>query len=214
LCIKSIPEVRQKAGRVHGLREYKIVLNQPGVAALLFMEACGIFTFAAIGNLIPLRIAEIQSNASEGLIGCVYIGYSIGLVASLTLNPLRRFFGSTARLLLFGALLYAVSLCSLFPDSIWALFGGLWVIAFGEFVVHSVAPGQINLLATKSGQCDTAMVNGLFLSVYYCGGVLGSWLPPVLYAAFDWSAAVLCMMVVQIASLVVAFWFKGHVQEL
>lgn len=206
LCLffaRSIPEKNLGPATVHSLRDYRIVLRQKGVTPLLFVEACGIFTFAAIGNLLPLRMAELGQGNSEGLIGCMYLGYSIGLVASLALNPLKKLCGTTGRLLTIGACLYAASLVSLLPHAAWSLFAGLWVLALGEFIVHALAPGLINRLATASGRCDRAMVNGLFLSCYYFGGTLGSWIPGLVYAGQGWNTCVACMAAVQLTSLAV-----------
>ena len=194
-----------------GLAGYFLVLRQKGVPVLLLIEACGIFSFAAIGNLIPLRMAELGHGSSEGLIGLMYLGYCVGLVASLTLNLLKKIFGSTGRLLTFGLALYACSLFSLLPASIWFVFGGIWFIALGEYIVHSLAPGLINHLATKNGQCSRSMINGLFLSSYYFGGVLGSWLPGLVYDCFGWLSCVSCMLAVQVSSLGIVFWLRRHV---
>lgn len=206
LCLvlaRSIPEQAGGKPQAHRISDYLTVLKQKGVPSLLFVEACGIFTFAAIGNLVPLRMAELGQGQSEGLIGLMYLGYSIGLVASLTLNPLQRLFGSTNNLLIFGGTVFTLSLLSLYPPLVWTIFSGLWFIALGEFIVHSLAPGLINQLATKSGQCDHGMVNGLFLSSYYFGGVLGSWLPGIIYAHYGWLACLACMFAVQLMSLLV-----------
>ena len=156
-------------------------------------------------------MAELGQGESQGLIGLMYLGYSIGLVASVALNPLKRLFGTAGRLLIFGAGLFTVSLLTLLPPSVAGIFGGLWFIALGEFIVHSIAPGLINRLATASRQCDSAMVNGLFLSCYYFGGVLGSWIPGLLYARAGWLACLCCMLAVQLASFVTVLAFCRRV---
>ncbi|MCR4665878.1 MAG: MFS transporter [Desulfovibrio sp.] len=210
LCLflaRGLPEKIGTMARVHHLRDYLLVLRQDGVALLLVVEACGIFTFAAIGNLIPLRMQELGQGSSEGLIGFMYLGYSIGLVASLAFNPLKRLFGTRGRLMTAGALLFVLSLGTLYPASSAWIFGGLWLIALGEFVVHSVAPGMINELAGRKGQCDRGMVNGLFLSCYYLGGVIGSWLPAYLYARLGWLSCLLSMIFVQTVSLCCVLYF-------
>ncbi|MCR5813919.1 MAG: MFS transporter [Desulfovibrio sp.] len=207
LLARGIPQKIGGSAKVHKLRDYLLVLRQKGVAILLFVEACGIFTFAAIGNLIPLRMEELGKGHSEGLIGFMYLGYSIGLVASLAFNPLKRLFGTRGRLLIAGALLFVLSLTTLYPASPWWVFGGLWLIALGEFVVHSVAPGLINELALQCKDCNRGMVNGLFLSCYYMGGVLGSWLPGLLYARLGWLSCLASMICVQIASLCCVIFF-------
>ncbi len=183
------------------LSSYRTVFRQKGLPGLLFIEACGIFSFAALGNVLPLRVVELASGVGEGGIGMMYLGYSVGLVATLILKPLHRLFGSVPRLLLFGLLFYLLSLLTLFPASLAVLFLGIWCVAFGEFLVHALAPGLINQLALKSHECDRSMVNGLFLSCYYLGGVTGSVIPPFLYSAFGWPAVLCCLFLVQGAAL-------------
>ena len=134
LFIRSIPEMRNASARLHSPREYLAVFKGRGVPSLFFAEACGIFVFAAIGNLIPFRMAELGQGHSEGLIGLMYFGYSVGLVASLSLAPLMRVFKTPTRLILFASAVYVASCLTLAVPSLWALFGGLWLIAFGEFL--------------------------------------------------------------------------------
>ncbi|MFR6518242.1 MAG: MFS transporter [Bilophila wadsworthia] len=205
LFIRSIPEMRNASARLHSPREYLAVFKGRGVPSLFFAEACGIFVFAAIGNLIPFRMAELGQGHSEGLIGLMYFGYSVGLVASLSLAPLMRVFKTPTRLILFASAVYVASCLTLAVPSLWALFGGLWLIAFGEFVVHSISPGLINHQAMLSGHGDRGMVNGLFLSCYYFGGLLGSYIPGALYSGFGWFACYLCIQLVQVAAFFVLF---------
>ena len=205
LFIRSIPEMRNASARLHSPREYLAVFKGRGVPSLFFAEACGIFVVAAIGNLIPFRMAELGQGHSEGLIGLMYFGYSVGLVASLSLAPLMRVFKTPTRLILFASAVYVASCLTLAVPSLWALFGGLWLIAFGEFVVHSISPGLINHQAMLSGHGDRGMVNGLFLSCYYFGGLLGSYIPGALYSGFGWFACYLCIQLVQVAAFFVLF---------
>ncbi|MBQ9537605.1 MAG: MFS transporter [Desulfovibrionaceae bacterium] len=199
---RGIPSKFAGQSQHHHLSDYFRVLRQEGVGPLLLVEACGIFTFAAIGNLIPLRLAELGQGGHEGFIGLMYLGYSIGLVASLAINPLKRLFGSAKHLVLFGSLLYVVSLTTLIPDTTWTIFAGLWLIAFGEFIVHALTPGFINQLATHAGETDHGLVNGLFLSCYYLGGTLGSWLPGFMYVRFGWSSCLGCMFFAQTLAVI------------
>ena len=120
LFIRSIPEMRNASARLHSPREYLAVFKGRGVPSLFFAEACGIFVFAAIGNLIPFRMAELGQGHSEGLIGLMYFGYSVGLVASLSLAPLMRVFKTPTRLILFASAVYVVSCLTLAVPSLWA----------------------------------------------------------------------------------------------
>ena len=202
LAVRAIPD-KQQNHRTHKPSEYLLVLRQKGVLPLVFVEACGIFVFSALGNLIPFRMAELGQGQSEGLAGLMYLGYSVGRIVSLAIGPLTRLFGNTRRLLLCASAFFMLSMTTMAVPSLWMLFGGLWLVAAGEFTVHAMCPGLINRFATHSGQCDRGMVNGLFLSCYYLGGVLGSFIPALLYGLGGWLACYACMQLVLVASFVV-----------
>ena len=170
LFIRSIPEMRNASARLHSPREYLAVFKGRGSPVSFSPKPAVSFVFAAIGNLIPFRMAELGQGHSEGLIGLMYFGYSVGLVASLSLAPLMRVFKTPTRLILFASAVYVASCLTLAVPSLWALFGGLWLIAFGEFVVHSISPGLINHQAMLSGHGDRGMVNGLFFPVIISAG--------------------------------------------
>ena len=51
------------------------------------------------------------------------------------------------------------------------------------FTVHSVLSGYVNHLARRR----KGVVNGLYVSLYYAGGTLGSYLPVVIYEARGWN---------------------------
>ena len=99
--------------------------------------------YAVLAIFASILLEEFSYKAGV-LIGLMYFGYSVGLVASLSLAPLMRVFKTPTRLILFASAVYVASCLTLAVPSLWALFGGLWLIAFGEFVVHSISPGLIN----------------------------------------------------------------------
>ena len=103
LVVKFLPAESAESHPQHKISEYLTVLRQKNVKPLLFVEACGIFVFAAIGNLIPFRMAELGQGQSEGLVGLMYLGYSVGLLSSFIVGPLTRLLGTTRRFLVFSS---------------------------------------------------------------------------------------------------------------
>ncbi|MBP3729835.1 MAG: MFS transporter [Mailhella sp.] len=190
--IRKLPDSSSHAHGIHDPRLYARVLRQPGVGALLFAEACGMFVFGALGNLLPFRMAEL-GHAGEGVIGFMYAGYSIGLAASVLLRPLRSLLGKTSRLLLFGMGFYLLAIVPMAFPSAGIMFAGMWLVAFGQFVVHTLCPGIITALAMRSKECERSMVSGLFLSCTYFGGLLGSFLPGIVYGRMGWTACYACL---------------------
>ena len=206
-----LPEIRQPESGAHRprLADYRRILRRPGVACLLLAEACGVFVFTAVGNLLPFRMAELGRGHSDGLVGLMYAGYAIGLAASLILAPLKRLMRTNGRVLLAGALIYLASALTLASPSLPVIFAGIWGMAFGQFVVHAMSPGLVNVFAAKGypgGHCDRAMVNGLFLSCFYFGAFLGSFVPGTVYAHFGWLA---CWALMQLM-LTLVFFLVRH----
>ena len=188
--IWRLPDIKLPADAVQRpkMRDYLAIARTPGVASLLLIEACGLFVFNAVGNMLPLRMAEIGHGNSDALAGMMYAGYSIGLAASLFLNPIRRLCRSSARTLIFASAVFVLTTTSMATQSLWIIFLGIWGMAFGQFLSHSLSPGLINQLATQSGHTSRALVNGLYLSCFYFGGFIGAWLPGLMYNHFGWGA--------------------------
>lgn len=113
-AIWCLPDIRRPEGRKASpsrLRNYLTILRQPGVPSLVLAEACCLFVFAAVGNLIPFRMAELGKGASDSLVGLMYTGYVVGLLAGLIIAPLKRLFRTSARVLIFGALVQKRGYC-------------------------------------------------------------------------------------------------------
>ena len=153
------------------------------------------FAFGALGNLLPFRMAEL-GHGNGGLIGLMYTGYSIGLVASVSLGPLRSLLGGTSRLLLSGMGFYVLAAIPMAFPSGTVIFCGMWLVAFGQFLVHAMCPGLVSSLAARSGNCERSMVSGLFLSCSYFGCMLGSLAPGILYGRLGWTACYACIQTV------------------
>ena len=56
------------------------------------------------------------------------------------------------------------------------------ILAGGMFLVHSTLSGFLNHSAVE----HKGVVNGIYVSVYYLSGTLGSWLPIALYQSAGW----------------------------
>jgi MFS family permease len=56
--------------------------------------------------------------------------------------------------------------------------------SFGILTLHSVLSAFLNHLETER----KGLINGLYVSAYYCGGALGSYFPGFIYQSIGWSA--------------------------
>lgn len=74
----------------------------------------------------------------------------------------------------------------LFP-TVTVLFGSLFVFCGAMFLIHSVSTGAVN--ENAAGREGAA--NGLYISSYYTGGVLGSYAAGLIHDAFGWETVTL-----------------------
>ena len=62
------------------------------------------------------------------------------------------------------------------------IFAIMFIMSGGMFFVHAVALGTMNKLAEQ----NRAVANGLYISIYYTGAALGSYVPGLIYQGAGW----------------------------
>ncbi|MBR6610993.1 MAG: MFS transporter, partial [Campylobacter sp.] len=78
------------------------------------------------------------------------------------------------------------------------IFVAMVVFCLGNFIAHSIASGFVNKMATT----HKGISNGLYVSFYYFGGALGSFIPGLIYMPFGWSAFLWFLSVISFISLI------------
>lgn len=160
----------------------------------LLVIFCVFFTFASLLNALPFHLRASDPDISDFVISLVYAGYIIGVVVALRVAWISRLLGGDLRVIQTGIALFALG-TGLFalPGTITAIVV-MFVFVTGMFMVHSTLSGFLNHLASER----KGVVNGLYISFYYAGGAIGSWLPTIIYSRYGWSVflAVLVMVCV------------------
>ncbi len=177
---RASPESRPRLGAI---------LRRPQVVRIYALIFCLFFVFSAFMNFLPFRLREVQPGASDALAGALYAGYLVGVVASLGAQRVTATLPRprTAMTLGGGGILAALGIA--LGASVPVLFGAVAVLCATFFLAHAVAAGHVNDAAT-SGPSGTgrSLVNGLYVAVYYTGGVLGAYVPGFVYDAYGWNA--------------------------
>lgn len=188
----------QKTGAArHRLREYIAVFRTPSMGWLLCIEGLGMVCLVGVTNLLPFRMAEIGGGDSEFRVGLMYSTYLVGVVISLSSRRVIRWCGSETRAIIVGLCIFAASLPGMIVPSDLMLFCMLFLLTIGQFTEHSLAPGLVNRLAMH----DKGLVNGLYLSIYYLGGVIGSYVPGLIYNTWSWEVCMGVLLTLQLLSL-------------
>jgi YNFM family putative membrane transporter len=140
------------------------------------------FTFASLLNLLPFRLLELDQTVSTFAIAMVYSGYLIGVVVALGSVALSRRLGGELRAIVLALTVFLVAVVLFAIPNLPMVFVTMWVFCAGMFLVHSVLSGLLNHRASQR----KGVVNGIYISSYYLGGTIGSYLPAYIYRHLGW----------------------------
>ncbi|AOV18660.1 hypothetical protein BJI67_14635 [Acidihalobacter aeolianus] len=166
-----------------------------GSAFLLF------FAFAAMMNFLPFRMHQLDPGITQGAVAWVYAGYLVGVVVPLSSLWLIRRLGGERRTLLAGCAVYFVGTLALAFGGLGWIYAGMFVFAAGMFTLHSVLSAYLNHLEPRR----KGLVNGLYVSSYYSGGAVGSYLPGLVYQHAGWVPYSLLLLLL-LAALGALLW--------
>lgn len=145
------------------------------------------FVFLGILSLLPFRIKEIDPTASSFLISMVYFGYIIGIPAAIMSEGLVEKMKSEKKVLIAAVIANIIALTAYLSPQLAILFIMMLLLAGAMFLIHATLSGYVNHIAKE----HKGVVNGIYVSVYYLSGTLGSWLPVLLYRHYGWQAVIL-----------------------
>lgn len=149
------------------------------------------FSFQAVLNTLPFYAKEMFPHISQNELGRLYLGYSIGIVVSLLANPIIKLCGGREKTIFLSLNLFALGLCAFLLHSLMWIYVGMFVMCFGSFIAHSVLNALNNSLSPKY----KAASSGLYLSFYYTGGTLGSYLSSFIFELFGWQILIISLAI-------------------
>jgi YNFM family putative membrane transporter len=162
------------------------------------------FCFTALLNYLPFILINEYDFSNSRDIGLVYSGYLIGAVFSLLTPMLQMRVRGKLNLLLIIFVIYALSISSLFSVQFVIFFIGFTVFCGAMFIIHASASALLNQISLA----PSSLTNALYVSFYYCGGTLGSFLPGLVYQHFGKNAFLLLLLLVCALSTVLVANFK------
>ena len=149
------------------------------------------FVFSGILNLIPFRLQEIDPGTTPLLISMLYLGYLVGVPVSFFSDSIAKKQDDRMGLMC-GLLLFAFGLLMLLFVAYQGLLLTMFFLAAGFFLIHALLSGLANHLAEE----HKGVINGVYVSVYYFSGALGSWLPGYLYEGLGWNAMIVIFLLI------------------
>jgi len=187
-------------------KELKMVFLDKTYLYIYIAIFCLFFVFSAITNFLPFRIKNIDKESSQIVIGFIYTGYITGIFMSFIATSIIKWIGNERKTMLAGFIMYGFFLLLLSIPSIPIIFVTMFGFCSGMFLVHSVASGYLNKIAT----IPKSLVNGAYIAFYYSGGVLGSYIPGLIYKNFGWGTFIGLLFVFIITGLCIITKLSDH----
>ena len=75
---------------------------------------------------------------------------------------------------------------------------GMVLFCVGMFTVHTVSTG----LANSMKESQKSLTSGMYLSFYYLGGALGSFLPSIIYEKFGWNVVIYMFCIILLITFI------------
>ena len=162
---------------------------------------CVFFVFAGVLNILPFRLKEISNDISEFQISLLYLGYGMGILVSLNSKKIIKFFKNEMNTIIFGLVFFLFITSFLTIPNVMMMFGLIFLFCLGMFTVHTVSTGLANSM--KASQ--KSLTSGMYLTFYYLGGAVGSFIPSLIYEKYGWNIVlyVFCLILFMTLILII-----------
>ena len=175
---QSLPATRGGVGASLG------ILRTPAFAAGYALIFLVFFAFSGLLNALPFRLVDVDPDVPASTISLVYLGYLVGVGVSLNVARVHAALGGPVRAMGIALALFAAGLVLSDVRSVAVLVGAGFLTSAGMFTVHATLSGYLNGLRPDAA----SLVNGLYISIYYAAGALGSVAPLAVYQHAGWEA--------------------------
>ena len=162
------------------------ILKDKRFVLVYLLMFCVFFVFAGILNVLPFRVKDISSSINEFQISLLYLGYGMGILVSLLSKKIVKFFKTELNTILVGLGIFTIINFFLISQSVLFLFIMLFIFCIGMFTVHTMSTGLANSMKSE----QKSLTSGMYLTFYYFGGAMGSFLPSIIYEHFGWDIMV------------------------
>ena len=150
------------------------------------------FVFSGILNIIPFRLQDIDPDVTPFLISMLYLGYLVGAPVSFFSDSITKWLKDDRIGLMLGLAVHGFGLVMLLFVAYQGLLVMMFFLAAGFFLIHALLSGLANHLAEE----HKGVINGVYVSVYYLSGALGSWLPGYLYEGLGWDVMIAIFLLI------------------
>ena len=168
---------------------------QNRIFRFMFLSLASVFfVFSGILNNIPFHLQDIHPATTPLAISMLYLGYLMGVPVSFASDSISKKLGDERKGLFLGLVIHTFGLVMLLFVAFEGLVVTMFFLATGFFLIHALMSGLANHLASE----HKGVVNGLYVSIYYFSGAMGSWLPGYLYEGLGWCGMIFVFLLILI----------------
>lgn len=182
------------------------ILKDRRFITVYLLMFCVFFVFAGVLNILPFRLKEISNDISEFQISLLYLGYGMGILVSLNSKKIIKFFKNEINTILFGLILFLFITIFLIIPNVMVMFALIFLFCLGMFTVHTVSTGLANSLRNS----QKSLTSGMYLTFYYLGGAVGSFVPSLIYEKFGWNI-VLYMFCILLSLILILIFYRRKI---
>jgi len=168
------------------------VLGDRNYRFMFLALASVFFVYSGILNIIPFHLLDIDPGTTTFMISMIYLGYLVGAPVSFFSDSISRMLRDDRKGLMLGLAIHSFGLSMLLFVAYQGILLMMFFLATGFFLIHASLSGLVNHLASE----HKGVVNGLYVSIYYFSGALGSWLPGYIFEWVGWSGMIFCFMAI------------------
>jgi len=180
------------------------ILKDRRFVIVYFVMFCVFFIFAGVLNVLPFRVKDISQSFSEFQISLLYLGFGMGILVSLTAKKIINFFKGEINTILVAVVFFTAINIILANENIIYLFLLIFLLSIGMFTTHTVSTQLANSMKVS----QKSLTSGMYLTFYYLGGALGSFIPSIIYKSFGWDIMVYIFGLISFVVVLVVFFNK------
>lgn len=173
------------------------ILKNKTYLTIYFVIFFTFFAFAGFLNFLPDRLSKISSFTNELKIGLAYSGYLMGVLISLYSGKVVSRFGHEKAMFI-GSVCYIFAISFFYIKNAYIIYVNMFFFCGCMFLIHSLASGYVNSISREK----KGIVNGLYISFYYTGGIFGTYLPGLIYDHSGWNAFLSFLLGICIITLI------------
>ncbi len=181
------------------LEAWKAHLSNPPLRASFAIGFIILFLFVGLYTYVNFELVGPTLGVDPSMLGLVYFVFLPAILTTPSAGVLARRWGATLSFRA-GAALTVVGIALTMTPSLWLVLLGMALIAVGLFFAQAAVAGFVGRAATRAH----AAANGLYLSSYYLGGLIGAYALGLFYQASGWSGVAIAAMAVSALGMLLA----------